>query len=75
MSYYFSYNGSIRGGPTRRANSNVYDIADNAPNDPQNEEVQDHREADSYLNMSGDGIEGEEEAIAQASNDGQQFEV
>jgi len=45
----------------------------NAPNDPPKE--QDQREADSYLNMSGDGIEGEEQPIAQTSNDGQQSEV
>ena len=41
----------------------------------QNEEVLDHREADSYLNMSGDGNEGEEQPIDQRSNDDQQAEV
>ena len=59
-------------------------IAQNA-----NNEVLDHREADSYLNMTGDGQqeepvvqesnngqqEQEEQPIAQESNDGQQEEV
>ena len=41
----------------------------------QNEEVLDHREADSYLNMSGDGNEGEKQPIDQRSNDDQQADV
>ena len=41
----------------------------------QNEEVLDHMEADSYLNMSGDGNEGAEQPIDQRSNDDQQAEV
>ena len=45
----------------------------NDSNNPANE--QDQREADSYLNMSGDGIEGVEQPIAQTSKDGQQSEV
>jgi hypothetical protein len=38
---------------------------------PQDEEALDHREADSFLNMSGDGIQEEEVQIGQRSNDGQ----
>ena len=44
-------------------------------NNPQNKEVLDHREADSYLNMSGDGNEGGEQPIDQRSNDDQQAEI
>ena len=42
---------------------------------PQNDQEWDHMEADSYLNIPGNGIEGEEQPIAQTSNDGQQSEV
>jgi hypothetical protein len=45
----------------------------NSSNNPVNE--QDQREADNYLNMSGDGIDAEEQPIAETSNDGQQSEV
>jgi hypothetical protein len=36
---------------------------------------QDQREADNYLNMSGDGIDAEEQPIAETTNDGQPLEV
>jgi hypothetical protein len=42
-------------------------------NNPVNE--QDQREADSYLNMSGDGIDAEEQPIAETISNGQPSEV
>jgi hypothetical protein len=45
----------------------------NGSSNPGNE--QDQREADSYLNMSADGIDTEEQPIAETSNDGQQSDV
>jgi hypothetical protein len=45
----------------------------NGSNNPVNE--QDQREADSYMNMSGDGIDAEEQPIAETSSDGQHSEV
>jgi hypothetical protein len=45
----------------------------NGSNNAVNE--QDQREADSYLNMYGDGINAEEQPIAETSNDGQPSEV
>jgi hypothetical protein len=42
-------------------------------NNPINE--QDQREADSYLNMSGDGIDTEEQPVAETRNDEQPSEV
>jgi hypothetical protein len=49
-------------------------IANNhGSNNPVNE--QDQREADSYLNMSGDGIDAEEQPIVETRNDGQQSEI
>ena len=50
-------------------------IGQGAPEQPQNEDVL-NREADSFLNMVGDGEEhAEEQPIAQESNDVQQEEV
>ena len=50
-------------------------IGQDAPEQPQNEDVL-NREADSFLNMAGDGEEhAEEQPIAQESNDVQQEEV
>ena len=49
-------------------------IGQSVPEQPQNEVL--NREADSFLNMEGDGQEHEEEQpIAQESNDVQQQEV
>jgi hypothetical protein len=45
----------------------------NGSKNPVNE--QDQREADSYPNMSGDGIDVEEQPIAEIRNDGQPSEV
>jgi hypothetical protein len=45
----------------------------NCPNNLVNE--QDQREADSYLNMSGDGIDVEEQPIVETRKDGQPSEV
>jgi hypothetical protein len=49
-------------------------IANNhGSNNPVHE--QDQREADSYLNMFGDGIEAEEQPVVETRNDGQPSEV
>jgi hypothetical protein len=45
----------------------------NGSNNPVNE--QDQREAYSYLNMSGDGIDVEEQPIAETRKDGRPLEV
>jgi hypothetical protein len=45
----------------------------NGSNNPVNE--QDQREAYSYLNMSGDGIDAEEQPIAETRKDGRPLEV
>jgi hypothetical protein len=48
-----------------------------ANNNGSNNAVNEHDqwEADSYLNMCGDGIDAEEQPIAETSNDGQPSEV
>jgi hypothetical protein len=45
----------------------------NGSNNPVNE--QDQREADSYLNKSGDGIDAEEQPIAETRNNGKPLDV
>ena len=65
----------VRTEEDREAEQMIMDlIARNTMNDAPNEQEQDHREADSYLNMFADGNE-REQPIAQGSNDGEPSEV
>jgi hypothetical protein len=62
-------------GEEQREEALLMDIIanNNGSNKPVNEK--DHGQADSYLNISGDGINTEEQPITETSNDGQQSEV